>query len=162
MDVIKEKSIKDQKMAIINYKGNVKDMDVLIARLITWCEVEDIEIKGHPFSIYYTSPKNTDPDEMIYDVGIEVRENTEVTDHLHGNTAEVQVVELLSHKVLYKIHEGSYETIDKSYRELANYAVENNYDIIGSPKEIYLNSPHEVKKEELLTEIQFPVIKMGK
>ncbi|MDR2830132.1 MAG: GyrI-like domain-containing protein [Methanobrevibacter sp.] len=160
MDFIKEKNVEDQKMAIMNYKGNVKDMDILIAHLMTWCEFENVKVKGYPFSIYYTSPKNTNPNEMIYDIGIEVNEDTELTGHEHGSTGRIQVVELLSHKVLYKIHKGSYETLDKSYKELASHAIENNYDIIGSPKEIYLNSPHEVKKEELLIEIQFPVIKM--
>ncbi|GAA5818692.1 MAG: DNA gyrase inhibitor [Methanobrevibacter sp. CfCl-M3] len=160
MDVIKEKNIEDQKMAVINHKGNVKDMSILIARLMSWCEVENVEIKGYPFSIYYTSLKNTNPDDMVYDIGIEVSEDTEVTGHSHENTDKVQVVELLSHKVLYKIHKGSYETLDDSYKKLAKYAVENNYDIVGSPKEIYFNNPYEVEEDELLTEIQFPVIKM--
>jgi effector-binding domain-containing protein len=43
---------------------------------------------------------------------------------------------------------------------MAEYSIKNKYDVIGSPKEIYFNSPHEVAEEELLTEIQFPVIKM--
>ncbi|MDR1820527.1 MAG: GyrI-like domain-containing protein [Methanobrevibacter sp.] len=160
MDIIKEKNIEDQKMAVINHKGNVKDMSILIARLMSWCEVENVKIKDYPFSIYYTSLKNTNPDDMVYDMGIEVSEDTEVTGHSHENTGKVQVVELLAHKVLYKIHKGSYETLDDSYKKLANYAVENNYDIIGSPKEIYFNNPYEVEEDELLTEIQFPVIKM--
>ncbi|MDR3222500.1 MAG: GyrI-like domain-containing protein [Methanobrevibacter sp.] len=157
---VKEKNVEDQKMAIINHKGNIKDMGVLIAKLISWFENKEGKIKGHPFSIYYTSPKNTNPDEMIYDIGIEVSEDTELTGHNHGNTGEVQVVELLAHKVLYKIHKGSYKTIEISYKDLANFSIENNYDIIGSPKEIYFNNPYDVEEDELLTEIQFPVIKM--
>jgi effector-binding domain-containing protein len=160
MDEIKEKLVEDQKMAIMSHKGNVKDMGVLIAQLATWSEVENVKVKGYPFSIYYTSIKTTTPDEMIYDMGIEVDEDTELTGHVHGAVDKIEVVELLSHHVLYKIHKGSYNTLGNSYKKLADYSIENNYDIIGSPKEIYYNNPFEVEEDELLTEIQFPVIKM--
>jgi effector-binding domain-containing protein len=160
MDDIKEKLVEDQKMAVISHKGNVKDMGVIIAQLTTWAETENVKVKGFPFSIYYTSIKNTDPDEMVYDMGIEVDDDTELTGHEHGAVDKIQVVELLAHHVLYKIHKGSYTTIDNSYKRLADYSIENNYDIIGSPKEIYYNNPFEVEEDELLIEIQFPVIKM--
>jgi len=39
------------------------------------------------------------------------------------------------------------------------YAVENGYLIAGPVTEIYLNNPLEVSENELLTEVQFPVIK---
>jgi effector-binding domain-containing protein len=37
--------------------------------------------------------------------------------------------------------------------------VDNNYDIIGSPKEVYIKGFLE-KTDDKLTEIQLPVIKM--
>ena len=45
---------------------------------------------------------------------------------------------------------------------LAEYSIENKYDIIGSPKEVYIKNKFEVENEEdMITEIQLPVIKMG-
>jgi hypothetical protein len=41
-------------------------------------------------------------------------------------------------------------------------SIENKYDIIGSPKEIYIKNKYEVENEDdMVTEIQLPVIKMG-
>jgi effector-binding domain-containing protein len=152
---IEEKTIEEEKLAVISYKGNVEDMGILIGKLMAWVETNKIKVIGPPFAIYYTSPQNTAPEEMVYDMGIPVSEDTELSDN-----GEIKVVELLEHKVLSTMHKGSYNNIAKSYKEMADYSIKNNYDIIGSPKEIYFNSPHEVGEDELLTEIQFPVIKM--
>jgi effector-binding domain-containing protein len=92
---------------------------------------------------------------MVYDMGIPIANDTEI----EGND-EINVVELIEHRVLATVHKGSYSTLNESYKEMVDYSIKNNYDIIGSPKEIYFNNPHEVPEEELLTEIQFPVIKM--
>ena len=44
---------------------------------------------------------------------------------------------------------------------MAEYSIENKYDIIGSPKEVYIKKYFEVDNEEdIITEIQLPVIKM--
>ncbi|MEA4956215.1 hypothetical protein SDC9_03604 [bioreactor metagenome] len=152
---IEDKIVEEQRLAIINYIGNVKDMGILIAKLLAWAEVKKVEVIGNPFSIYFTSPQNTDPEEMVYDMGIPISKDTELSEE-----GEIKVVELLEHRVLSTIHKGSYETLKQSYEKMVEYSIKNNYDIIGSPKEVYINSPHEVPENELLTEIQFPVIKM--
>ncbi len=152
---IEDKIVEEQRLAIINYIGNVKDMGILIAKLLAWAEVKKVEVIGNPFSIYFTSPQNTDPEEMVYDMGIPISKDTELSEE-----GEIKVVELLEHRVLSTIHKGSYEILNQTYEKMVEYSIKNNYDIIGSPKEVYINSPHEVPENELLTEIQFPVIKM--
>ena len=49
---IKEKTIEDQKVAIMNYKGSLNDMEVLIGKLSGWLEVEEIETAGKLFAIF--------------------------------------------------------------------------------------------------------------
>ena len=152
---IEEKLIEEQRLAIISYIGNVEDMGILIGKLMAWAENNKVQVTGPPFAIYYTSPKDTSPEEMVYDMGIPVSKDTELSEE-----GEIKVVDLLEHKVLSTMHKGSYNDLSKSYAEMAEYSIKNKYDVIGSPKEIYFNSPHEVSENELLTEIQFPVIKM--
>ncbi len=152
---IEDKIIEEQRLAIINYKGNVEDMGILLGKLMAWAEVNEIEVIGPPFAIYYTSPENTAPENMIYDMGIQVTKDTDLIEK-----EEINVVDLLEHRVLSIVHNGSYKNLPKSYKEMVEYSIKNNYDIIGFPKEVYFNSPHEVPEEELVTEIQFPVIKM--
>jgi effector-binding domain-containing protein len=152
---IEDKVISDSRLAIINYKGKIKDMKILIRKLMTWIEANKIQTVGFPFAIYYTSLKNTAPEEMIYDIGIPITKDTELSEK-----GEIKVVDLLKHRVLSITHKGSYKNLHNTYKEIIEYSIKNNYDIIGSPKEIYHNNPHEVLEEKLLTEIQLPVIKM--
>ncbi|KZX17331.1 GyrI-like domain-containing protein [Methanobrevibacter filiformis] len=152
---IKEKLVDEEKMAIINYKGNVEDMGILIGKLYTWAELNKINVTGPPFAIYYTLPTTESPDDTIYDMGLPLENNEDYT-----GDDKIQVVDLLEHKVLSGIHKGPYDTIEDSYQKMVDYSIENDYDIIGSPKEIYLNSPYDVAPEDILVEIQFPVIKM--
>ena len=140
---IKEKTIEDQKVAIMNYKGSLNDMEVLIGKLTGWVEVEEIETIGNLFAIFYNKiPINPelDPDE----------------------TEEIRIVNIIEHNVLSGIHNGSLDNIQETYNVMAEYSIENKYDIIGSPKEVYIKNKYEVDNEEdMVTEIQLPVIKMG-
>ena len=56
MEIV-EKTIEDQKVAIMNYKGSLNDMEVLIGKLSGWVEVEEIETIGDLFAIFYNNPR---------------------------------------------------------------------------------------------------------
>ncbi|AMK15879.1 GyrI-like domain-containing protein [Methanobrevibacter olleyae] len=156
MEIV-EKTIEDQKIAIMNYKGSLDDMEVLISKLIGWSEVEEIETIGDLFAIFYNNPRKVKENEVVYDVGIPINPELDPDD-----TEEIKIVTIIEHKVLSGIHNGSLDNIQESYNTMAEYSVENKYDIIGSPKEIYIKNKFEVDNEEdMVTEIQLPVIKMG-
>ncbi len=63
------------------------------------------------------------------------------------------------HRVLCAIHKGPYTEVGPVIHTLAEYAINNGYDIIGPITEVYLNDPLNVAESELLTEVQFPVAK---
>ena len=154
---IREKTIEDQKVAIMNYKGSLNDMEVLIGKLTGWIEVEEIETIGNLFAISYNNPRTAKENEVVYDVGIPINPELDPDE-----TEEIRIVNIIEHKVLSGIHNGSLDNIQETYNVMAEYSIENKYDIIGSPKEVYIKNKFEVENEEdMITEIQLPVIKMG-
>lgn len=154
---IKEKTIEDQKVAIMNYKGSLNDMEVLIGKLSGWLEVEEIETAGKLFAIFYNNPRTAKENEVVYDVGIPINPELDPDE-----TEEIRIVTLIEHTVLSGIHNGTMDNIQETYNIMAEYSIENKYDIIGSPKEIYIKNRYEVDNEDdMVTEIQLPVIKMG-
>ena len=156
MEIV-EKTIEDQKVAIMNYKGSLNDMEVLIGKLSGWVEVEEIETIGDLFAIFYNNPRTVKEDEVVYDVGIPINPELDPDE-----TEEIRVVNIIEHKVWSGIHNGSLDNIQETYNTMAEYSIENKYDIIGSPKEVYIKNKFEVENEEdMITEIQLPVIKMG-
>ena len=154
---IKEKTMEDQKVAIMNYKGSLNDMEVLIGKLTGWVEVEEIETIGNLFAIFYNNPRTAKENEVVYDVGIPINPDLDPDE-----TEEIRIVNIIEHKVLSGIHKGSLDNIQETYNIMAEYSIENKYDIIGSPKEVYIKNKFEVENEDdMITEIQLPVIKMG-
>ncbi len=155
---IKEKTISDEKIAIINYKGSLKDMEILISKLMGWIDEKEITPEGDIFAIFYNNPRTVDEEEVVYDLGIPINKNQAQDLIDEGN---IRIVNILEHTVLSGIHKGPLETIQETYNKMAKYSIENKYDIIGSPKEIYIKKYFEVKNDnEIITEIQLPVIKM--
>lgn len=153
---IQEKTIEDQKVAIMNYKGYLKDMEILISKLTGWIELEEIETVGDLFAIFYNNPRTAKEDEVVYDVGIPINPELDPDE-----TEEIRIVTIIEHKVLSGLHYGSLDNIQETYNIMAEYSIENKYDIIGSPKEVYIKSKFDVENEEdMITEIQLPVIKM--
>jgi effector-binding domain-containing protein len=72
---------------------------------------------------------------------------------------QVGVKEIPAHTVLAAMHQGPYTDVGPVIHTVVEYAVENGYDIVGPITEIYLNDPNSTPEDELLTEVQLPVIK---
>ena len=153
MEIV-DKVIPDQKLAVINYKGPIEDMDVLIAKLMGWVEAEDVETNGDPFIIYYSPRSSINEEETVFDVGVPIEGDPDGTDL-------IKIVDMFEHTVLSGLHEGNHDNILKSYEKMVDIAQKENFDIIGSPKEVLIKSSYDVDNDsELITEIQLPIIKM--
>ena len=148
------KVIPDQKLAVINYKGPIEDLDVLISKIMGWIEAEEIEVLSEPFVVYYSPRHEVGQGDAVFDVGIDLKQDQDEKDI-------IRVVDMLEHKVLSGIHKGATDDILDTYAKLVDVAQKNNYDIIGSPKEVLVKSFHNCDNEkEFITEIQLPIIEM--
>ena len=148
------KIIPDQKLAVINYKGPIGDLDILVSKLMGWVEAEEVEADGEPFIIYFSPRHEVNDGDAVYDVGIVIKEDADEKDM-------IRVVDMIENKVLAGKHYGPTENILDTYAELVDVAQENHYDIIGSPKEVLIKSFFNCDDEnEFVTEIQLPIIEM--
>ena len=136
------KIIPDQKLAIINYKGPIEDLDILVSKLADWVDTEDVETEGEPFIVYYSPRHEVNDGDAVFDVGIVINEDADEKDM-------IRVVDMVEHKMLCGIHEGPTDNILDTYEELVEVAQANNYDIIGSPKEVFIKSVYNCDNEEM-------------
>lgn len=148
------KVIPDQKLGVINYKGPISDLDILVSKLMGWVDAEEIEIDGEPFIVYFSPRHEVNQGDAVYDVSIVIKDDADEKDI-------IRVVDMIEHKVLSGKHYGPTDNIMDTYAELVEIAQENNYDIIGSPKEVLVKSFFNCDDEkEFVTEIQLPIIEM--
>lgn len=151
---IQDKIIPDQKIAVINYKGPISDLEILLSKLMDWVEAEEIKTIGEPFIIYYSPRHSVNQGDAVFDVGIAIEGDVQAKDI-------IKTADLFEHGVLSGIHEGSIDNILDSYDTMVKVAQENNYDIIGSPTEVLIKNIHNAdSEEEYVTEIRLPIIKM--
>ena len=148
------KQIPDQKLAVINYKGPITDLDILMSKLMGWVDAEEIETIGDPFVVYFSPRHQINQGDAVYDVSIAINQDADEVDM-------IRVVDMLEHKVLSGKHYGPTDNILDTYAELVEIAQKNNYDIIGSPKEVLEKSFYNCEDEkDFITEIQLPIIEM--
>lgn len=148
------KIIPDQKLGVINYKGPITDLEILVSKLMGWVDADEIETEGEPFIVYFSPRHEVNEGDAVYDVSIVIKEDADEKDI-------IRVVDMIEHKVLAGKHFGSTDNIMDTYAELVEVAQKNHYDIIGSPKEVLIKNFHNCEDEnDFVTEIQLPIIEM--
>lgn len=148
------KVIPEQKLGVINYKGPITDLEILLTKLLGWIDAEGIKIDGEPFIVYFSPRHEVNQGDAVYDVSIPILDDVDEFDI-------IRVVDMLEHKVLAGRHYGPVDNILDTYAELVEIAQKNHYDIIGSPKEVLVKNFHNCDSEkDYITEIQLPIIEM--
>ncbi len=71
----------------------------------------------------------------------------------------VSVCELPAVEVAYATHVGTFELLSNVYDIVIQWIEANGYKIVDAPREVYVKCTPDMKPEEYVTEIQFPVTK---
>jgi AraC family transcriptional regulator len=148
------KELDEMKVCYSLHFGSFDKISPAIYSLFEWIEDKEYQTKGVPGAVYYTSPYLYKLEENLWEVIMPISEEG-VEPFSEGNMG-VRIV--YPKKVLYAIHEGSYESCGKTYTMIMDYAKENDVIIQGAPIEFYLNDPAENAPEDLLTEIMIPFV----
>ena len=148
------KVIPEQKLGVINCKTPIEDLEIFLSILMGWVDAEEIETDGEPFIVYYSPRHEVNDGDVVYDVSIAIKQDAEEQDR-------IRVVDMIENKVLAGKHFGPTDNILDTYAGLVEIAQANNYEIIGSPKEVLVKGIHNCDNEkDFITEIQLPIIEM--
>ena len=152
MEVI-EKRIEEAKVAYIPYSGSYDRIPEYIQEVGQWVMEKGLEMTGRVYGTYFNSPEDVAEEDLRYEIGFSFAGDA-------MPEGKIGIKEIPEHTVLSAIHQGPYTEVGPVIHAVVDYAVENGYDIVGPVTEVYLNDPAEVPESELLTEVQFPVIKV--
>jgi effector-binding domain-containing protein len=108
-----------------------------------------VKITGPFMTIYH--------DEEFMEDGANIEVNVPITGKISIEDQAIEVKNLKPVKVASLIHKGSYETIGQGYEKILVYIQQNDLEINGLMRDIYLNDPNTVKPVDILTEIQIPI-----
>ncbi|WP_334097646.1 GyrI-like domain-containing protein [Methanobacterium formicicum] len=151
---IEIKTIPQYQVAFIHQKGSYTQIPEVLGKVVGWLMTQDVEIQMPIYGTYYNSPHEVTEEELDWEVG------AAFTGKLKEGTEDIHIKTIPEHQAVSTIFQGPYGEAASVYMDLIEYTQKEGYQIAGAPLESYLNSPDEVAESELLTEIQFPVVKI--
>lgn len=150
---ITEKRIEQSKVAYIPYSGSYEKIPEHMQEVGQLIMKKNLKMTGTVYGTYFNSPEDVPEDKLQYEIGFSVEDEMPREDALGFK-------DIPEHTVLAATHKGPYTNVGPVIHAVAQYAVDNGYDIVGPITEVYLNDPSMVSEEELLTEVRLPVIKV--
>lgn len=138
----------------IVHTGPISDMTSVIGQLIQAMQEQNIfsTIRGPMVAVYYNALTPADSPDLSWEVGFIVTEQTMPQAPL--------VKKVWSHNtVAAATHVGPYQQIGETLEKLMACVGAQGYAADNPLLERYLNSPMQVKPQELRTEIWIPVVK---
>jgi len=135
-----------------SFTGSYKTMPQKIMEFMGEFFKQGLKPEGAMISVYHNSPEEVKDIELKWDIGFPVSGETVVKNPLKMGNYKKKTV-------LVYIHKGKYDLFPEVYKKLSNYIIEKKLTVVLPTYEFYLNSPMEVKPEELLTRIEIPIKK---
>lgn len=146
------KNIPQYQVAFISKKGSYKQIPESLGQVTGWLMAKNVELQIPVYGLYYNSPMEVSEDDLEWEVGVSF------VGKLEGEN-EIKIKSVPQHEAVTSVFKGPYGEAATVYMNLIEFAEKDGYKIAGPVMESYLNSPDDVPESELLTEIQFPVIK---
>jgi len=139
----------------IRKSGHYPDIAVLLPRIFEYIFSKNIDIAGMPmFLCHETGVEEAMAADAAGTADVEVA--VPVIGNPEGS-GEIRSYTIPGGKTVRTFHKGPYEACEPTYLKLFAWIEEHNLRICGPIRELYHNDPHEVKTEEILTEILAPV-----
>ena len=147
------KKVPEYQVAFILEKGSFEKIPETLGKVVGWLMTKRVEIQMPVYGIYYNSPMEVPEEELSWEVGAAFQGELEGED-------DIQIKKVPEHEVVSTVFKGPYSEAHTIYGGLFEHALKNGYRIAGPPLESYLNDPNLVPESEILTEVQFPVLRI--
>lgn len=149
---IEIKKVDEYQVAFIRVKGSYDKIPETLGEVVGWLMTKDVEIQMPIYGLYYNSPMEVSEDELDWEVGAAFLGDLE-------GEGRIQIKKVPEHTVVSTVFKGPFSEANSVYGSMLEFTAKEEYEIAGPVLESYLNSPDEVPESELLTEVQFPVVK---
>ncbi len=123
----------------------IKDFDKLFGQAMKKVAENGLSCRGGVIAMYHG--EEFDPEHTDAEVGAIMPQKSNVSRTIPGGLCAMAT------------HLGAYENLGETYGAIVKWIEDNEYCITGDPYEKYLNNPHQVAEDDLVTEIYFPITK---
>jgi AraC family transcriptional regulator len=155
MEEVTVVEVKPQRVLGMRKCGKYEAIATMLQELCEFAIRKNIQMIGPPIFVCHeiTPEKVMEADEAgtaDVEVAIPVAGKVEETE-------EIKSYELPGGKMAKTVHKGPYEECGPTYENLFAWLEAHGKQITAPTREVYLNDPHEVPPEGILTEIYAPI-----
>jgi effector-binding domain-containing protein len=155
MDEVEVVEVPSQLVIGMRKKGAYAEIANMIPAIFEYAVSKGVELTGPPMFVCHETDKEAcvEADKNAcadIEIAVPVASKGEETE-------EIKFYELPGGKMAKVVHKGPYQECEPSYNKLFAWAKENGKKIIGPTREVYMNDPREIPKEEIITEIYAPI-----
>ncbi len=139
----------------IRKRGHYSLVSELLPGIFEYAMKNRMQIAGMPMLIMHETSK-----EEAVEADRTGNADVEVAVPVAGKVSasgEIKVYTLPGGRMARIVHMGPYETCEVSYQKVMDWIAVKGLQVKGPIREAYYNNPHEVKPEEIMTEILVPV-----
>ena len=144
-------------VAYQKFTGPYSGIPQAMADVGAWVKKYELVYLGLMLSEYYNSPMEVDSTKLEWAIMYPVLEP------LKGFPKEtegsVTIRKLDPVQVAYTYHQGPYQEAGGTYMKLFQWVFGNGYQAAGPMREIYWSNPAQTAQEDLISELQVPVMK---
>ncbi|MEN8905441.1 MAG: GyrI-like domain-containing protein [Clostridiales bacterium] len=143
-------SVDEQYVLSIRTRTSISNLPKELGKAFNTISEYLIKLGEKPSDAPFTGYYNMDMEDLDVEIGFPVSKELPGQNIIKSNT-------IPKGKQAVGIHKGSYSTLKDAYKDMSDFIIEKgyNYTDVKIAYEFYLNSPMEVKEEELLTKIVF-------
>ena len=155
MEEITVVEVKPQLVLGMRKRGKYETIATMIPQVCQFAVAKGIQIQGPPmFVCHEMTPEEAMKADEEGNADVEVA--VPISEEIEG-TDEIGSYELPGGKMATLIHKGPYQDCGPTYEKLFAWLEANGKRIVGPTREVYLNDPHEVPPDEILTAIYAPI-----
>jgi len=143
-------------VAFIGMWGPYTQIPEAFGKLYQWIGQKGYVPSGPPLGLYLNAPGQIPEDQLLWELRSPIAGDVALSE---PDEQGLGVKHLAAIQVASTMHKGPFEKVEETYKALAEWVVQNGYEMSGPPEEVYFSNPAETRPEDLLTEIRFPVRK---
>ena len=143
-------------IASVQSTGSFERLTQVFMDLFRWVLINGGKVSSYPMALFPAPPGEIPAEGVRFEACIPIDPESDIKPG-----EEVSIRQLPACTVAFTRHHGGFGEVGRTYDRLLEWIGENNYEVAGPSRELYLTNPMQTEEGELVTEIQIPVRKAG-
>jgi len=139
-------------VASVESSGSFEQLTLVFMDLFRWVLINGGKVSSYPMALFPAPPGEIPAEGVRFEACIPIDPESDIKP---GD--EVSIKLLPACTVAFTRHQGGFGEVGRTYDRLLEWIGENNYEVAGPSRELYLTNPMQTEEGELVTEIQIPI-----